>query len=575
MSTHPRRDPHWDFSNLSAMHRHVADRLGDRPALAYKHAGLYRTISWNHYRRSADLAAAGLASLGVVPGDRVGMLSENRVEWLFADIGMLAARIVTVPMHSPLAPKQVEYELHHSDSRGVFVSNQAQANKVLEVLESVPNLEFLISFDPVETGGKIRALTFHALCQRGFEMGEEGRRQVLAREADTSRDDLATIIYTSGTTGMPKGVMLTHGNLLYNVECVFEVSAITGYDHFLSWLPYSHIYARVIDHFVGIKAGAIMYLAESIDTLARNLVETQPTAMSAVPRFYEKVWAMLEPLPEEMRNAKLRQLFGMRIDRLSAGGAPLPKHICEGFLKAGLTIYEGYGMTEAGCALTSNRPGENKPGTVGRPLPGMEVKLAADGEVISRGPHVMKGYWKNPEATAETIVDGWLHTGDIGEFDEDGYLKITDRKKDIFVTSGGKNISPAELERALTEDLYIEQAVVYGDGKNFITAMLIPNMEHLTPKAKELGASLDGTGEFLDDPKLLAFLAERVNGAMASFSKPERVKKFLVRKRPFTLESDELTVSLKVRRRFVMNKYKPQFEALYQGAAPGDLAEDN
>ena len=403
-----------------------------------------------------------------------------------SDYAMLGAGVVSVPLHAPIAPKQVEYQLSLSGCRGVFVSNQSQADKVLEVLDHVPSLEFLISFDPVDVKGRIRNLSFDALRQLGFHMGQEGKDQVLAREVATSRDDLATIIYTSGTTGLPKGVMLTHGNLLYNTECVFAVSSITGYDHFLSWLPYSHIYARVIDHFLGTMAGAIMYLAESIETLARNLVETQPTAMSAVPRFYEKVWNMLAPLPDEMRNAKLRQLFGMRIDRLSAGGAPLPKHICEGFLKAGLTIYEGYGMTESGCALTSNRPGENKPGTVGRPIPGMEVSIAPDGEVITRGPHVMKGYWKNPEATAETIVDGWLHTGDVGEFDEEGYLRITDRKKDIFVTSGGKNITPAELERALTEDVYIEQAVVYGDGKNFITAMLIPNMEHLAPKLKEL-----------------------------------------------------------------------------------------
>lgn len=564
-----------EFRNISAMHRQTAERLGNRPAIAFKHAGIYRTVSWAHYRRRADEVAAGLLSLGIVPGDRVGMLAENRFEWLVSDIGMLAAGIVTVPMHSPLAPKQVEYELHHSDSRAVFVSNQAQANKVLEVLDSLPNLEFVVSFEPIEARGSVKVISLDALCHLGFQSGRDGRQRVLETEQSTKIDDLATIIYTSGTTGMPKGVMLSHGNLLYNCECVFNVSSITGYDHFLSWLPYSHIYARVIDHFLGIKAGAIMYLAESIDTLVRNIVESQPTAMSAVPRFYEKVWAMLEPLPEGDRNAKLRQLFGMRIDRLSAGGAPLPKHICEGFLKAGLTIYEGYGMTECACAMTSNRPGENKPGTVGRPIPGMEVKIAPDGEVLTRGPHVMKGYWKNPEATAETIVDGWLHTGDVGEFDADGYLKITDRKKDIFVTSGGKNISPAELERALTEDVYIEQAVVYGDGKNFITAMIIPNLEHLRPKSKELGASVEDNGEFLEDPKLIAFLAERVNAAMSAFSKPERVKKFVVRKRPFTLESDELTVSLKVRRRFVMKNYKEVFEALYQGAPPSDLAEDN
>lgn len=563
-----------EFNSLSAMHRRTADRMGGRSALAYKHAGLYRTVSWSQYRRRADEAAAGLAALGVVPGDRVGMLSENRVEWVLADVGMLAARVVTVPMHAPLAPMQVQYELHHSDSRGVFVSNQSQADKVLDVLDSVPNLEFIVSFDPIDAKGKVKTLSFDALCQLGFRAGDAGRRKVLEIERGTTHDDLATIIYTSGTTGLPKGVMLSHGNLLHNCESVYKVSSITGYDHFLSWLPYSHIYARVIDHFLGIRAGAIMYMAESIDTLVRNIVETQPTAMSAVPRFYEKVWAMLEQLPEDQRNAKLRQLFGMRIDRLSAGGAPLPKHICEGFLKAGLTIYEGYGMTECACAMTSNRPGENKPGTVGRPIPDIEVKIAPDGEVLTRGPHVMKGYWKNPEATAEAIVDGWLHSGDVGEFDDEGYLKITDRKKDIFVTSGGKNISPAELERALSEDVYIEQAVVYGDGKNFITAMLIPNLQHLAPKAKELSASLDGDGEFLEDPKLLEFLGGRVQQAMAAFSKPERVKKFLVRKRPFTLESDELTVSLKVRRRHVIQNYKDQFEALYQGPSPTDLAED-
>jgi long-chain acyl-CoA synthetase len=364
--------------NLSVMHRATAERLGPRTALRYKQDGIYHDVSWSEYRRRADRAAAGLIERGIAPGDRVGLLGENSVDWLTADIAILTTGAADVPIHAPSTPPQVAYQLRHSGARAVIVSHQGQADKVLAVVDELPDLELLVSFVPIDVRGKIPYVTWEGLIHAGGRQGSFGAGLVGKREGAVTRDDLATLIYTSGTTGNPKGVMLTHGNLLSNAEATYENYPLKSDDVLLSWLPYSHIYARTVDHYLGIHAGVTLCLAESAETLVQNMAEAQPTWMTAVPRFYEKVWANVEPLAPEARDAALRRIFGPRIRHLSSGGAPLPKHLAEGYVAAGLPLYEGYGLTESSPVISFNSPGRQKVGRVGRQIPCFDVKLDYD-----------------------------------------------------------------------------------------------------------------------------------------------------------------------------------------------------
>jgi long-chain acyl-CoA synthetase len=553
------------FLNLSDMHRSQCRLLGPRTALRYKRDGLYHDLTWTEYRWMADRATAELIELGVSPGDRVAILAENRYEWPIGDQAILSTGAADVPLHAPLAPRQVEYQVGHSQSRGIIVSGQHQADKVFQVLSALPNLEFLISFDPVVCPNeKIRVLSWNGLMQRGSRAHQQ--EEILRRESEITGKELATIIYTSGTTGNPKGVMLTHGNLLKNAATTLEIGPRDPSDVLLSWLPYSHIYARTCDLYVPAIAGSTVALAESMDTLIVNLAETWPTWLTSVPRFYEKVWARVEVLPPAQRIALLKKIFGPRIRQLSSGGAPLPRHVCQGFFEAGLPLLEGYGLTETSPVVSFNTAENYKIGTVGRAIPGVEVKIADDGEILVRGPNIMQGYWRNPEATSEVIQkNGWFHTGDVGTLDADGYLTITDRKKDLIITSAGKNIAPSELERLLVSDIYIDQAVVYGDGRKFVSALIVPNFEQLRAKAAELKCKLESTPEgFLNSACLHDFFAQRIDAVMQEVSNPERVKKFLVLDRPFQLDSDELTATLKVRRGHIIRKFEPQLAALYE-----------
>lgn len=556
------------YANIPAMHRDTARQLGPRTALRFRRNGLYHDVSWNAYRRQSDLAAAGLIELGIGPGDRVALLSENRYEWMVADQAILSTGGASVPLHAPLAPKQVEFQVGHSQSRAVIVSGQQQADKVCEVLGALPELELLISFEPLKplpsSCSSIQMLTWNGLLHRGWQAGPDAVGELRNREQALNVDDLATIIYTSGTTGNPKGVMLTHGNLLSNAASTRAISEIDSTDVLLSWLPYSHIYARTVDLYVTAMAGATVVLADSVETLVDDLAEIKPTWLTAVPRFYEKVWTGVEHLSPDVRRAELHRIFGPRMKQLSSGGAPLPRHVCEGFICADLQLLEGYGLTETSPVISFNSLNQWRIGTVGRPIPDVEVKIDEDGEILTRGPHIMKGYWKNQQATDETIVDGWLHTGDVGHLDEDGFLTITDRKKDLIITSSGKNVAPSELERLLAEDAYIDQAVVYGDGRKFVSALIVPNFEKLDEICSELECTLETEAGFIQAPAIFEFYQQRIDSLMQAVSRPERVRKFLLLARAFQLEEDELTATLKVRRRHILQKYESQLAALYE-----------
>ncbi len=549
-------------ANLSAAHRRTSDRLGPRCALRYRRCGLFRDRSWADVRRRADHAAAGLIALGIQPGDRVAILSENRPEWIEADLAILAAGAVGVTMHAPLVAGQVEYQLMHSGARGAIVSDRAQAAKILAGLARTPAIEWIVPFEPIGSTGELACVTWDGLIARG----RGGEAEVARREAAIGLDDLATILYTSGTTGPPKGVMLTHGNLLSNAEATLQVSDAGPDDVLLSWLPYSHIYARTVDLYLSMLAGQTVVLSSSPEAVLADVALTGPTWLTAVPRFYEKVWAAVEPLPADARAARLRAMFGPRLRRLSSGGAPLPKHIAQGVCEAGIPLLEGYGLTESSPVICFNRVGANRVGTVGQALPGVEVAIAPDGEILTRGPHVMAGYWADPEATAATIIDGWLHTGDVGSIDADGYLTITDRKKDILVTAGGKNIAPAELERLLTADPLIDQAVVCGDARPFVAAIVVPNLAALEAEAEKQGAAIAIDGDWVAPGPAFDLIAGRVEAAMAAVSPPERVRAFLALARPLSLDRDELTPTLKVRRRLVLDRFAEPIDDLYRAA---------
>ncbi len=530
--------------------------------MRYRSWGLFRDISYRDVRRQADRAAAGLIALGIAPGDRIAILSENRVEWPVADHAVLSTGAADVTLHAPLSAAQVEFQVAHSGARGIIVSGQVQADKILERLDQLPDLEFVVSFDPISIpDGRLVHLTWQGLCHRGHLAGVGDR--IARREAALDRSSLATIIYTSGTTGNPKGVMLTHGNLLSNVEAMVPIAFLQPDDLLLSWLPYSHVYARLTDNYLSTGAGITVALSAGIDTLLDDIESVRPHWITAVPRFYEKLWTSVEHLDPETRTRQLKSIFGPRIRQLTSGGAPLPRHVCDGFDEAGLPIFEGYGLTETSPVICFNHANAYRYGSVGQPIPGVDVKIAEDGEILTRGPHVMPGYWKNDDATAEVIIDGWFHTGDIGSIDDEGYLSITDRKKDLIITSAGKNVAPAVIERLLTADPLFDQAVVYGDGRKFISAVVAPNLEELQSLADRLECEIETDGQFVTTAAVLEHIDTRVSERMESVSNPERVKKCLVLDRPFQLGEEELTATLKVRRRHIIDKYHEALEALY------------
>ncbi len=557
-----------DYPNLSIAHRAQAERLGPRLALRFKQAGEFRDLSWLEYRRQVDEVAAGLIALGIEAGDSVAILSENRHEWLIADLAILAIGAVDVPLHALLSSSQIEYQLSHSRAKAIFVSNQAQADKLLASRENVTWLRFAVAFDPIEPDW-LPCRSWHDLKQLA-EDNPVAFDEVRLREANVRPDDLATIIYTSGTTGSPKGVMLSHKNLLTNAEACGTILA-SGEDEIqLSWLPYSHIYARTCDHYATMLAGSTLCLAESMETILADFKAVGATRMNSVPRFYDKVWAMVERLAPEERAQRLKLAFGPTVRMLSSGGAPLSRHVADGFNQAGLLLLEGYGLTESSPVITFNEQSYHKDGTVGRAIPGVEVRIADDGEILTRGPHVMLGYWRDEEATQAAIVDGWLHTGDIGELDDEGFLTITDRKKDLIITSCGKNIAPAVLEKLLTSDPYIDQVVIVGDRKPFVAALIVPNFPALEARAGELNCAIERDGEMISTPTIREFFAARIERIMQAVSQPERVRAFLLLGRPFQVEAGEMTPTMKLRRRQILRSYEDQLEALYAKPAKPD-----
>jgi long-chain acyl-CoA synthetase len=409
-------------------------------------------------------------------------------------------------------------------------------------------------------------LSWRGFIQHGRRQLHRYSQELRRREELLGPDDLATVIYTSGTTGNPKGVMLTHGNLLSNSLAALEVMSHGPDDLVLNWLPFTHIYARTVDHYICIASATPVALAESADTLIQNLEDVQPTQFASVPRFYEKVLSSSASADPEETKQNLRRIFGPRLDWMSSGGAPLPPAIARSYLDAGLLVLQGYGLTETSPIISFNHKDCYKLDTVGRPLPGVEVRIAPDGEVLTRGPHVMKGYWNDTAATAEAIRDGWFYTGDLGELDADGFLRITGRKKDLLVLSNGKKVAPSLVEGLLLADPCIDQAVVCGEGRNYLCALIVPAWENVRRELEWEGAALPKQSvDFaqVDLPSVRELLRHRIDAALADLSNAEQVKKFAILPEPFTVAAEELTVSMKLRRNVVNARYARQIEDLY------------
>jgi long-chain acyl-CoA synthetase len=544
---------------LPVLFRLQADRFGPRVALRYKKHGLYRDLHWDEYRDQVSACAAALVQQGVQPGDRVAILAENRHEWLVADMAILTVGAVNVPLHAPLSPAQVQFQLDDAGVAWVFVSNSCQYEKILQVRRSLPNLKGFVIFDNTPGTGTI---SWRGFLQLGRNVRRHLHEELARRVARLTPDELATIIYTSGTTGNPKGVMLTHGNLFSNAQAFTQVSPFSIDSVFFNWLPFSHIYARTVDIYVTLAVGATLCLAESAETVVANLGEIQPTNLSGVPRFYEKVLAAVQDKDTALLGKRLRAIFGPRIDFLGSGGAPLPVAVAQAYKDAGLLLLQGYGLTESSPVISFNRKDCYKIESVGRPIPGVEVGIGADGEVLTRGPHVMKGYWKNPRASAEALEYGWLHTGDLGRVDDDGFLHITGRKKELLVLSNGEKVVPSYVEGIVLADACIDQVVIFGEGRSFLTALVVPHWGNLT-HALSLPSS-SGPETLTRDPRVRTFLEMRIQQTLTVVSTCEQIRKIVVLAEPFSVARDEMTVSQKLRRSVIFEHHRRELEALYR-----------
>lgn len=542
--------------------RLLVERLqcdGERPALLMPRQQTFETITWAGLFEAAARLAAGLASLGVEPGDRVVVVSPNRYEWVVCDLAILGLGAVHVPIHNALSGPQIAWQIRDCGARLVLLAGQDQAARLAAEHELPPGVQYA-SFDScnLEVAGKPVA------CWTRWWGDSTHGGMLMHQAADTVQpSQLATILYTSGTTGEPKGVMLSHANLISNARGTLQAFGHEEGDLRLCWLPLSHVFARTCDLYITLVAGTPLALAESRETVIANCKTVRPTLMCGVPYFFEKVQRTLCEQRRADEPGALANTFGGRIRALTSGGAALPDHVARFYHERGVILVQGYGLTETSPVITVSTPRQMKIGTVGRPIPGVEVRIAADGEILTRGPHVMLGYWNKPQATAEAIRDGWLHTGDLGELDADGFLRITGRKKEIIVTAAGKNVAPVYLEALLTEDPLIQQAMVLGDGRKFLTALIVPSAEALRAEIMSRRISVTSAAEALRHPQVLALYEERIRSRLAVVSHYEQVGKFVLLPRAFSIEEGELTPTLKLRRGVIQEHFAREIEAMY------------
>lgn len=579
-----------------------AARLGDRPFLWHKEGGVYRSTSWHGAAIAVNRLARGLRALGVKPGDRVVIVSENRPEWLITDFAIMAAGAISVPAFTTNTVADHKHVLTHSGAVGAIVSTKAIARRFLPAALDAPELRFMIAMEDLELGQQpaVKIVGWEEALARGDTTVDD----IEATVAGLKRTDTACFIYTSGTGGTPKAVMLSHGAIICNCMGAYHLLLDIGLgdEVFLSFLPLSHAYEHTAGQFFPVSIGAQIYYAESVDRLIDNLLEARPTIMTAVPRLYEVMHQRIlrgiektsglrrrlfdmtlalgrqkyeEPASlglaqraadlvcELLVRRKVRRRFGGRLKAFVSGGAALNYEIGLFFTALGVRILQGYGQTEAGPVVSANLPSRIKLCSVGPPLTGVEVRIAEDGEILVRGELLMQGYWRDPAATEAALKDGWLHTGDIGTIDEDGYLHITDRKKDIIVFSGGDNVSPARIESFLILQPEIGQAMVHGDKRPHLVALLVPDEDFVRRWAKANGRTPD-LAALANDADLHRALAPAVDRVNALLSPIERIRRFAIATAAFTVENGLMTPSLKIRRHKIREVYADVLARLYE-----------
>jgi long-chain acyl-CoA synthetase len=587
--------------SLPAMFFEQAGRLGDKPFLWAKRDGRYRPVSWAAAARDARRLACGLTSLGIARGDRVALVAENRPEWVIADFAIMSAGAITVPAYVTNTVDDHRHVFATSSAAAVIVSRPPLSARVLAAANQAETVHSVIAIEP--TAGQASAVDL--LSWRDVLIrGDEAPDNVAARVAELDADDVACLIFTSGTGGIPKGVMTTHRNILANCRGAYRLLEMLGLgdEVFLSFLPLSHSYEHTAGMMFPVSIGAQIYFAEGAETLPANLLEARPTIMTAVPRLYETMHRritrgverkgkmahkmfdkaveigrkraareapsvaerVVDPLLDRIVRAQLRRRFGGRLKTMVSGGASLNPEIGSFFVALGVRLLQGYGQTEAAPVIACNTPTRIKIDTVGPPLDGVTVRIAEDGEILVAGDNVMKGYWNDPQATAQALVDGWLHTGDVGRIDDDGYISVTDRKRDFIKNSGGEMISPARVEGYLTLEPEIAQAMVFGERRPYLVAVLVPDAEFSAGFAED-GASDTGPAALAADPrftKAIGAAVARVNRALAP---TERVRRFVVASEPFTIANGQMTPTLKVKRHAIRDVYGAAIDSLYDG----------
>jgi len=592
-----------DWPNLVAMFLRRAEERGERPFLWEKHDAAYRPVSWREAADQVASLAAALQAYGLAGGDRIVLLSHNSPRWAIADFAIMAAGCVTVPAYTTNTVGNHEHLLHDSGATAAIVSTAGLARPFLEAARKSRSLKRVIAMEDlgdIDDGGAVISSWDDAIAD-----GREGARAVAQAAMTIDRDALAGVIYTSGTGGAPRGVMLSHRAIITNCVGAADVLAEVGLDDevFLSFLPLSHAYEHSAGLMFPVSIGAQIYFAERVDTLATNLLEVRPTIMTAVPRLYEimrerilrgmpregrlraklfwtavelgrkryessetmTVWErVVDRVVERLVRDKFRARFGGRLKALVSGGAPLNYDVGVFFTALGLRLLQGYGQTEAGPVISCNRCSRIKLRTVGPPLKHVEVRIADDGEVLVRGPLLMDGYWRQADLSAETVRDGWLHTGDIGVIDHDGYLQITDRKKDIIVNSAGETISPQRIESVLALEPEIDAAMAVGDNRPHIVAIVVPAHEFITEWAKKNGVDAE-LSQLADDDGFRSAIGQAVDRANRNLAAAERVKRFVIADQPFTIENGMMTPTMKPRRHAIMKRWGPTIDRLYQG----------
>ena len=597
-----------NYKTIPEMFYSVVNSNLEKNIFNYKEQDKWNEITGEKIKHYIESISGGLRSFNIINNDKVAIMSATSYKWALCDYGILCNGSTTVTIYPTLIENQVEFILNNSESKLVFVENEDQYKKIQNIKKKCPHLEKVILLDDSNNSDHDNVLNYSEFLGIGNRFVNDNSLNVEDLTSTINENDLVTLIYTSGTTGTPKGVMLSHKNLISNIKAVQQMQADIKNEKFLSFLPLSHVLERMAGHFYAMSIESKIYYAENMETVGANMNEISPTVVICVPRFFEKMhskiieglssapklkiklfnWAlktgkdyinikhakqkpslklkMSHILAEKLIYSKVRAKLGGKIKFFISGGAPLSSEIAEFFAGIGITILEGYGLTETSPVLTSNTPEDIRFGTVGKKLYNVDIKIANDGEILAKGPNIMLGYYKNESATSESIDnDGWFCTGDIGEIDNDGFIKITDRKKSLIVTSAGKNVAPAPIENSIKTSDYVDQVIVIGDKRNFISALIVPHYENVNTYLNSINKDDLSYEAMIDHPKVIELFSKEIEDRMKEFSRFETIKKFKLLSRPFEIEKGELTPKLSIVRKKVLMNFNYEIESIYKG----------